>query len=173
MAIRNWAKITFQNYSEEQESFFYNFKKLFLPNSLIRRKNRNLNQDLSDQREKPKTQVCIVLNFILIPLFSKEGAAIATLLSYIGLIYMSFKINNRLLPVHYEKTRLLKIVLGLALAAGLSFSPIKNNLIYNSLMISTIIGYIFYLYIFCINKSEKNIIKNYITKKTRVQVQEV
>ncbi len=110
VAIRNWAKITFQNYSEEQESFFYNFKKLFLPNSLIRRKNRNLNQDLSDQREKPKTQVCIVLNFILIPLFSKEGAAIATLLSYIGLIYMSFIINKRLLPVHYEKTRLLKIV---------------------------------------------------------------
>ncbi|KAF0247926.1 MAG: Membrane protein [bacterium] len=51
------------------------------------------------------------LNFLLIPDFGMLGAAIATLISYIVMGVIKYKVSNYLFPVNYEWQRILKIVI--------------------------------------------------------------
>lgn len=98
----------------------------------------------------------IVLNFMLIPLFNKEGAALATFLSFLALVLVSFKVNYHLLPVQYETQRVVRTVTALALAASVTFVPITDPLAYNSLMAFTVLAFYTYLWQYSLSLNEKN-----------------
>jgi len=106
--------------------------------------------------------ISIILNFVLIPLFEKEGAALATLLSFLALVSMSLLINQRLLPVQYEKMRVFKVAASLACAALITFVPIQNELTYNCLMALTVLSFYWYLWRYCLNLSERNFVMYYL-----------
>lgn len=105
--------------------------------------------------------ISIALNFLLIPLFEKEGAALATLLSFLALVTMSLLINQRLLPVQYEKMRVFKVTASLAIAALITFLPIQSELAYNCLMVLTVLSFYCYLWKYCLNLSERNSLLHY------------
>ncbi|MFX0132862.1 MAG: lipopolysaccharide biosynthesis protein [Candidatus Hodarchaeota archaeon] len=67
----------------------------------------------------------IGLNFILIPKYGMLGAAIATLISFVVLYFMTYISAQRLFPISYDNLRLLKIFL---LGIGLYFiSTLTTN----------------------------------------------
>ncbi|MCK4797953.1 MAG: oligosaccharide flippase family protein [Spirochaetes bacterium] len=51
----------------------------------------------------------ILLNLILIPIFKTHGAALATCLTFLIMIILSYVINQKYLPVKYEFLRIIKI----------------------------------------------------------------
>ena len=63
--------------------------------------------------------VCILANLLLVPRLGKEGAALATLLSFIILNLVIFRIIQSLLYTPYETQRILKILLAIFLCACL------------------------------------------------------
>ena len=68
--------------------------------------------------------VNILLNFLLIPHFAMFGAATATLLSFLFLFLISYRVSNRLYSVPYEVYKIFKmvaVVLGLYAVSVLSF----------------------------------------------------
>lgn len=107
----------------------------------------------------------IGLNFALIPLLDKEGAALATLLSFLALALVSLRVNYSLLPVQYEKERILKTVSALTVGALITFLPIDNNLVYNGFMVFTFVGFCTYLWKNCLSSSEKSMISQYLPSK--------
>jgi O-antigen/teichoic acid export membrane protein len=54
----------------------------------------------------------IALNFWLIPRYGMQGAAIATVLSFLAMCAIRYQISNWLLPINYEWWRLIKIFSG-------------------------------------------------------------
>jgi O-antigen/teichoic acid export membrane protein len=72
----------------------------------------------------------ILLNFLLIPQLSSLGAAIATFISYIILFGISRYINSRLLNIHYQWRRLIKLlVINIVLVVmGNIYSPANLGL---------------------------------------------
>ncbi len=73
---------------------------------------------------------CIGLNALLIPLWKMEGAAIATLLGFLMLIALSFRLNQRILPVPYDGRRIAKTMLPFAAIAAYSYLPIESLAVY-------------------------------------------
>lgn len=68
--------------------------------------------------------VNISLNFLLIPYFAMFGAATATLLSFLFLFLISYRVSNRIFPVPYEVYKILKmvaVIVGLYAVSVLSF----------------------------------------------------
>lgn len=89
---------------------------------------------------------CIGLNALLIPLWKMEGAAVATLLSFMVLIGVSFTLNHRILPVPYEWRRIVKTMIPFVLIAAYSFLPIESLVIYTVLGTALLGLFVVYLW---------------------------
>jgi O-antigen/teichoic acid export membrane protein len=79
--------------------------------------------------------VCIAASAALVPLYAGGGAALATLCAFIWLIFMSIRINQRVLYTPYEWQRIGKIAAGLSCVAALSFLPIEETQVYSLFML--------------------------------------
>jgi O-antigen/teichoic acid export membrane protein len=97
----------------------------------------------------------IVSCFLLIPIFQKEGAAIAMLLSFLALAVASFLLNLRLFPIQYETKRLFKVTGGLLMVAIVSFLPIEPLSVYCGWMMMTTLVFFLYIWFFCLASEEK------------------
>lgn len=65
--------------------------------------------------------VTLVLNFLLIPMFSYMGSAIATLAAYGSMMAISYYLGNKHYPIPYDKKRIFGYLGVSTLLAGLSF----------------------------------------------------
>lgn len=65
--------------------------------------------------------VTLVLNFLLIPVFSYMGSAIATLAAYGSMMAISYYMGNKQYPIPYDKKRIFGYLGVSTLLAGLSF----------------------------------------------------
>jgi O-antigen/teichoic acid export membrane protein len=76
----------------------------------------------------------LALNYLLIPRYGMMGAAVATLIAYLGNCLLNFFFSQRLYPIHYEWSRLLQLGVitgGLGLiAALLPLSPLGYSLLW-------------------------------------------
>lgn len=108
---------------------------------------------------------CILANMILVPLFQKEGAALATLLGFLGLILMSLLVNQRLLFISYDTRRIVKIVVALLLLGSLSFISISEEWVYNLLMGSCLLLFYSYCWVCLLSIHEKSMIKGMVFRK--------
>lgn len=61
------------------------------------------------------------LNLLLIPLMQKEGAAVATLLSYLTLPILAYGLSHKYLPVRYDYNAVGRFTVLLASCAGISY----------------------------------------------------
>ena len=71
----------------------------------------------------------ILLNFVLIPYFAMFGAATATLLSFLCLFLISYRVSNRLYPIPYELYKIGKMVAVIVGLYAISIFPIELNTI--------------------------------------------
>lgn len=62
--------------------------------------------------------VTVGLNLVLIPLYRKDGAAIATAVAYLSLPVLAYVIGSRYLRIHYDWRRVGVIAAGLAVTAA-------------------------------------------------------
>lgn len=68
--------------------------------------------------------VNVGLNFLLIPLFRKEGAGISTAIAYLCLPLLAHLIGRKYLPVRYDWPGIAKFTAGFTLLAALSYLPL-------------------------------------------------
>lgn len=108
--------------------------------------------------------IALILYFILIPLFHKEGAAIATVLAYLSLPLLTHFIGKKYFRVHYEWKRIGIFLCGFVSLMGLSFIPFTDYLaIKVTINIAFFITFIFFTYFFVLTREEKeSITKSYI-----------
>lgn len=99
--------------------------------------------------------LCVALNFLFIPFLHKEGAALATLFGFCGLVGMSFYFNLRLFFVEYEIRRIIQVVAALSIGASLTFLPIQSHLLYCSWMAVILLSFYAYLWGICLTDQEK------------------
>jgi len=106
--------------------------------------------------------VCLALNYFLIPLFDKQGAAIATLLGFLTLTAVSFYWNSFYLQVSYDKAAIFKTALALILAASLSFINISSMPLYFLLMAAVLTAYLLFMWKEGLSSEEKARILPYL-----------
>ena len=89
----------------------------------------------------------ILLNLLLIPRYSYLGAAIATLLSFIFMLFFSFYMSNKYFKIQYEWNKVLKIIITTILLYIISMN-LTFNLSAGSIVIrfSILLLYPFILY---------------------------
>ncbi|WP_286912045.1 lipopolysaccharide biosynthesis protein [Flavobacterium sp. UBA4197] len=88
--------------------------------------------------------VTLVLNYLLIPVYSYMGSAIATLAAYGTMMAISYFMGNKYYPIPYDKKRIIGYLSVSTLLAGLSFYvPSLHNYIFGVLAI-LIFGYFIY-----------------------------
>lgn len=104
--------------------------------------------------------ISILFNFLFIPFLHKEGAALATLFSYLFLVSISLWINLKLLPVRYEWEKIVKIFVALFILGSASFIPIENVYTYTSFMLTIFLCYVSYLWTYVVSTTEKRQLLN-------------
>ena len=67
------------------------------------------------------------LNFLLIPLFRKQGAAVSTLIAYFCLPLLAYLIGRKYLPVQYDWKSTGKFAVAFVVLAALSFVPFPGT----------------------------------------------
>jgi len=95
------------------------------------------------------------LNLLLIPLFQIEGAALATLISYISLNILCYIISNHFFRVHYEWGKLSIFALFYMLIAISSYfpiGPIWAGIVFNLMLIS---GFAIFAFFFVMDAGER------------------
>jgi O-antigen/teichoic acid export membrane protein len=103
--------------------------------------------------------IALIFYFSLIPLFHKEGAAIATMLTYLSLPILAHLIGRKYLPVHYEWKSIRMFLCGLVSLAGLTFIPFTNYLFIKVIVNSVFfIVFAFFTYFFVLTREEKETI---------------
>ena len=78
--------------------------------------------------------MCVFLNYIFIPVWGIEGAAIATCISFIIMFVVIFIINFRLFPISYEWSRIIRILIAMSVISLLY--DISNHDYSNKLMLT-------------------------------------
>lgn len=87
----------------------------------------------------------ISLNLILIPLYSLYGAAVATIITYIILLFLMIEFSRRFTSISVFNLRLLKILIIAFLSSSIMFIAISQSLIYNlNVILTAIIGILIY-----------------------------
>lgn len=87
----------------------------------------------------------IILNLILIPRYSLYGAAVATVITYIILLFLVIEFSRRFTPISPFNLRLLKILIIAFLSSSIMFIAISQSLIYNlNVILTAIIGILIY-----------------------------
>ncbi len=109
----------------------------------------------------------IVFNICLVPFFGKIGAALATLLGFLGLVLASLRINQTLLKVPYETQRLIKIIGGIACLALLSFLPIEQEIAYTGIMTTALIVFYFFCWFGVLQDEERKAIVDTVVNKLK------
>jgi O-antigen/teichoic acid export membrane protein len=101
---------------------------------------------------------CIGLNALLIPIWKMEGAAVATLLSFLLLIGVSFTLNQRILPVPYDKKRIVQTLLPFTAIAAYSFLPIESLMLYTGVGIMLLGMFMAYLWKWVLHADEREVV---------------
>jgi O-antigen/teichoic acid export membrane protein len=68
----------------------------------------------------------IIANYVLIPLFGMAGAAWATFWAYLGMAAAGYLVTRKIYPIHYEWSRIAKILLALLLVTGIYYAGIAG-----------------------------------------------
>ncbi|MGB7978227.1 MAG: oligosaccharide flippase family protein [Chlamydiales bacterium] len=107
--------------------------------------------------------VSVLINCALIPLLNKEGAAIATLISFAFLAGITYLLSQRLLPIQYEWNRIIKICAGLIPVIGTSFLPLP---LYFHMAVSGCLVLLYYAFLwkFCLTRPDKQAVLRYIRR---------
>jgi O-antigen/teichoic acid export membrane protein len=71
--------------------------------------------------------VNVALNFLLIPLFHKEGAGISTAIAYLCLPVLAHLIGRKFLPVRYDWPGIWKFAAAFLLLAAFSYLPLMGR----------------------------------------------
>lgn len=108
---------------------------------------------------------CIVANVILVPFLQKEGAALATLLGFLGLVLASVRFNQRLLPIPYESSKIIKIIIALTVLGFVSFISMSEPWIYNSIMICNLVLFYLYCWRCLLSTEERSAIKGILIRR--------
>jgi O-antigen/teichoic acid export membrane protein len=103
----------------------------------------------------------LLINFALIPTMSYYGSAIATLIAYGSMMYISYYLGNKYYPIPYDKKKILSYLSISILFSIISFYFFRENYYLGTLLL------IIYLYL--IYKNEKNVIL-LIIKSTKNQI---
>ncbi|MBE2909135.1 oligosaccharide flippase family protein, partial [Anoxybacillus flavithermus] len=110
--------------------------------------------------------VNIILNLVLIPLYKSEGAVLATLVSYIIAIVLSWKLGKKLFPLVFPFKEFIKIfVSSMVMMVSLSFWDSDNETFYG-LVLKVCLGvgiYFVTIYIFDVWKI-RNRIKSFLAQ---------
>lgn len=100
--------------------------------------------------------VCVLANIYLIPLFQGEGAALATFIGFAALIFMSVCYNNKLMKIHYENLKILKLAAGLGFCAIVSFFPFMTSFSYFLSMGASLLLFYCFICFFILTPYERN-----------------
>jgi O-antigen/teichoic acid export membrane protein len=114
--------------------------------------------------------VNIILNYILIPKYGINGAAISTLISYLILLISAYFINNKLYDIKYQWSRIFKIAVASAIIIIINLFIPDTNIIVSiclrSILAFTFLG-ILYLFKF-FEETEIRKVKEYIKRGNRL-----
>jgi O-antigen/teichoic acid export membrane protein len=108
--------------------------------------------------------LCILFNLILIPVLHREGAAVATLLSFVAICGITYRVNQHLFPIYFEWGKIFRILIGLSAVALISFLPLPLYF-YIAMMGLVVIGYLIYLWLFCLDVLERVSLKRIFLRK--------
>lgn len=109
--------------------------------------------------------VNVSLNFLLIPLLQKEGAAIATVLSYVSLTVLVYFIGNKFLQVKYDWKNIGKFVVAFSVAAAIFSIQLTESIWLNvGLNGSLFIVFCGLVYIFMLTSNERSVAINLVTR---------
>jgi O-antigen/teichoic acid export membrane protein len=100
--------------------------------------------------------VNIGLNFLLVPMFRKEGAAIATVIAYFCLPVLAYIIGRRYLPVSHDWASIWKFAAGFVVLAALSYVPFYSKPIYG--LAIGLLGFVlsgFYVLYITVSRTER------------------
>ena len=101
------------------------------------------------------TLLVILTNYIFIPLYGINGAALATLISKLSVNIARYLIVYKLFKLQPYNYKFLLIILFLLLMLGLNyFIPVQSNFIMDIFLRSSIIGLVFFVLIYSFNISE-------------------
>lgn len=104
----------------------------------------------------------VILNLILIPRYSLYGAAIATVITYLLILFLLFKFTQKLTPIKPFNVKLLFSFFGAGIASFFMYFLISQTQIYNLNILFTIsIGASLYFICFLLYKKILDIIKQY------------
>ena len=88
--------------------------------------------------------VTLLLNFLLIPLWSYYGSAVATLAAYGAMMLISWKLGEKYYPIPYDIKKI-SGYLGLSVAfSGLSFYVFRENLAIGIALLLGVLGFVYY-----------------------------
>jgi O-antigen/teichoic acid export membrane protein len=113
--------------------------------------------------------LCVLINLLLIPACGKEGAALATLLSFLTLNLASARIGRSLLYIPYETTRIMKILVAVFFCAACSYVPIQHAISYCSAMYITFTLFFFYAWHSILNAEERTKIKYFLYRSLKIE----
>jgi O-antigen/teichoic acid export membrane protein len=109
--------------------------------------------------------VNVGLNFLLIPLLQKEGAAIATVLSYVSLTVLVYFMGNKFLQVKYDWKNIGKFVVAFSVLATVFSIQLTESIWLNvGLNGSLFIAFCGLVYIFMLTSNERGAAINLVTR---------
>jgi O-antigen/teichoic acid export membrane protein len=116
----------------------------------------------------------IVLNFILIPLYTITGAVYATLISYIVAIFLSWKIGKRIFPLPFPFKDFVKITMSsFLMGIPLYFLNTNQETLYGLIWKIGLGAFIYFITIFVLNvwniREQLGIIFDTIKKKRSIK----
>ncbi|MDD5131802.1 MAG: oligosaccharide flippase family protein [bacterium] len=101
----------------------------------------------------------IGLNFLLVPRFQKEGAAMATLLAYLSLLLLAYLIGQKLMRVKYDWPTMGKFAALLVITAVILSGHFTGSILINSSINgSFFIAYCFIVYFCILTQNERGFI---------------
>ncbi|MFK8296759.1 polysaccharide biosynthesis C-terminal domain-containing protein [Capnocytophaga cynodegmi] len=104
--------------------------------------------------------ITILLNFLLIPVISYKGAALATLATYLVMMLVSYFVGQRKYPIPYNINKILFYLIFSVLASFFAFYVFDRNMYVGTFLLL--------LYIFVVFQKEAGIrkmLKGYLSKK--------
>jgi len=110
----------------------------------------------------------IVANIILIPVLGIYGASLATIAAYFIMAVGYYIVTQKFYHIHYEWDKIIKIFMGIIFAGLFYYFLIVDNY-YIAIVekIILLIAFIFYLYLFAVDRNEIKTIKTKLKESRR------
>ena len=101
--------------------------------------------------------ITLVLNFLLIPIWSYYGSAIATISAYGSMMFISYYLGNKYYPIPYDIKKISRYLLISILFSIISFYGFRENYYIG---IALLIAFMYYIY-----HNEKETLNQIINRK--------